>query len=63
MLAIHKQPDAINKQDNDTDNHQNGEPALGADQYPFEAGYQEICNDENDDWRDYKKEYLGPFIE
>ena len=55
MLVINKEPDAINNQDNDADNQQKDKPATGTDQKLFEARYQKVCNDENDEWRDNKK--------
>jgi len=56
VLAIHKKPNTVNKQDNDADNKQKDKPAMGIDQKLFEARYQKVCNDENDEWRDNKKE-------
>jgi hypothetical protein len=62
MSVMDNKPNEINKQDKDTDTQYQDKQAMGADQKLFESGYQEVCNDENDDGQGNKNEKLGPFI-
>src|SRR3990172_10733315 len=62
VLAMNKEPGNIDKQDKDTDNQYKDKPTMGVGQYLFEAGHQKVCNDENDECWDDKKEQFGPFV-
>lgn len=62
MPAINNKPNEINKQDKETNTQYQDKQAMGADQKLFEARYQKVCNDENDDGQENKNEKLGPFI-
>ena len=51
-LSMNNKPDAINKQDKDTDIQYKDEQAMGTGQKLFEAGYQKVCNDDNGEWQE-----------
>jgi hypothetical protein len=56
MAAVNNKPSDIHKQDKDTDTQYQDKQTMGTDQKLFEAGYQKVCNDENDDGQDNKNE-------
>lgn len=56
MSAMNNKPNNIDKQDKDTDTQYQDKQTMCTNQKLFEAGYQKVCNDENDDRQDNKNE-------